>query len=161
MRSQDKPMLDAALNIAKSEGSDITNVFRTALAEFVKSRGSFEGRIDEFLDDSALSDPIYRKVLTPAELKNWSVPSNLILFNSGLPILLAISTTLVMGRSPSLSSQQSPSQNFHLESILALLAPIGALGLFAYYQGDSGSIRARCLIASLMNVRITDFRNSD
>jgi len=65
-------MLDAALNIAKSEGSDITNVFRTALAEFVKNRVSSEGRIDEFLDDSAISDPIYTRVLTPAELKNWS-----------------------------------------------------------------------------------------
>jgi len=69
MRSKDKPILDAALRIAKSEGSDITNVFRDALAEFVRNRGSFEGRIDEFLEDSALSDPIYRRVLTPAELK--------------------------------------------------------------------------------------------
>jgi len=72
MRSQDKDVLDAALRIAKSEGSDITTVFRTALAEFVRTKNRSEGRrMDEFLDDSK-SGPIYNRILTPRELRTWS-----------------------------------------------------------------------------------------
>src|SRR5579862_8225853 len=73
MRLQDKPILDAALRIAKSEGSDITTVFRTALAEFVSTRVSPEGeRMDKFLDDSEMSNPIYNRILTPGELRKWT-----------------------------------------------------------------------------------------
>ncbi len=73
MRAQDKPVLDAALSIAKNEGRDITSVFRIALAEFVKTRsGMKEGRkMDEFLDDSS-ENPLCNRVLTPEELRNWS-----------------------------------------------------------------------------------------
>ena len=64
-------MLDAA--IAKMDGSDVTTIFRKALAEFVKSRSVKEGRkMDEFLEDSAISNPIYKTVLTPKELRRWS-----------------------------------------------------------------------------------------
>jgi hypothetical protein len=73
MRSQDKPILDAALRIAKNEGSDITTVFRTALSEFVRTRTLPEGeKMDKFLDNSEMSDPIYNRILTPGELKKWT-----------------------------------------------------------------------------------------
>ena len=74
MRSQDKPILDAALEIARRDGSDITTVFRTALAQFVINKSKAEGpRIDEFLDFSEKSDGIYNRILTPAELRSWTV----------------------------------------------------------------------------------------
>src|ERR1022692_2468040 len=73
MRSQDKPVLDAALAIAKIEGTDITTIVRTALAEFVKTKARAEGRkMDEFLDHSEMSNPIYNRVLTAHELRRWS-----------------------------------------------------------------------------------------
>src|ERR1017187_1816083 len=73
MRSQDKPVLDAALAIAKIEGTDITTIVRTALAEFVKTKARAEGRkMDEFLDGSAISNPISNRVLTPYELRRWT-----------------------------------------------------------------------------------------
>jgi len=73
MRSQDKEVLDSALRIAKSEGSDITSVFRTALAEFVRTRTRSEGRrMDEFLDSSTTSDLNCNRILTPGELRTWS-----------------------------------------------------------------------------------------
>jgi len=77
MRAQDKPVLDAALTIARSEGSDITTVFRAALAEFVRTKASQAGarRIDEFIDETGITNPIYNRVLTPKELRNWSEAS--------------------------------------------------------------------------------------
>jgi hypothetical protein len=66
-------MLDAAVRIAKSEGSDITTVFRTALAEFVRTKALPEGeKIDRFLENSKTEDQIYSRILTPADLRNWS-----------------------------------------------------------------------------------------
>lgn len=61
MRTQDKPVLDAALEIAKHEGSDITTIFRTALEEFVKTRSTKTTlKLDEFCDGSQLNlDRIY------------------------------------------------------------------------------------------------------
>jgi len=75
MRSQDKDVLDAAMRIAKSEGSDITTVFRTALAEFVRTRASQTAgrKMDEFLDNSEMANPVYQKILTPVMLGKWSV----------------------------------------------------------------------------------------
>ena|SRR5579862_6124372 len=73
MRLQDKSILDAALRIAKNEGSDITTVFRSALAEFVRTRALPEGeKMDKFLDNSEMSDPIYNRILTPGELRKWT-----------------------------------------------------------------------------------------
>jgi len=73
MRQQDKPVLDAALIIAKSEGSDITTVFRSALAEFVRMRAlPNERKMDEFLEDRTMSNQVYNRVLTPHELESWS-----------------------------------------------------------------------------------------
>ena len=65
-------MLDAALKIARSDGSDITNVFRTALAEFVRKRALSEGeKMDKFLNPET-STLIYNRILTPGELRKWS-----------------------------------------------------------------------------------------
>ena len=77
MRMQDKPVLDAALEIAKREGSNITTIFRVALEEFVrvKSRSGVQ-KLDRFLDDSeSSSNGMYGRVLTPAELRSWSESS--------------------------------------------------------------------------------------
>jgi len=73
MRSQDKPILDAAMSIARSEGSDITTVFRAALANFVRTRVRIEaGTMDQFLRESEMSSQVFNHVLTPVQLKNWS-----------------------------------------------------------------------------------------
>jgi hypothetical protein len=73
MRLEDKPVLDAALNIAKEEGTNITKIFRRALYEFVGRKVESSGmkKMDEFLDRSSMSDPIFNRVLTPKELRNW------------------------------------------------------------------------------------------
>jgi len=73
-RAQDKLILDGALNIAREEGTDITKICRTALAEFVRKRAGLEGmkKIDEFLDNSVMLNPIHNRMLTPQELGNWS-----------------------------------------------------------------------------------------
>ena len=67
MRLEDKPVLDAALIIAKEEGTDITKIFRMALLEFVRTRaGSAEVRkIDEFLDKSAMSSTLVQSNIDP------------------------------------------------------------------------------------------------
>ena len=77
MRLQDKLILDAALEIAKREGSDITTVFRNALEEFVNKRARTNTvKLDSFLDNSIMiQDPIYSRVFTPTELRSWSETS--------------------------------------------------------------------------------------
>jgi hypothetical protein len=76
-RRQDKLLLDALKAIADDEGNNITHVFREAIAEYVKKRAqSKEGRrLDEFLNDSAVSTMLNNPILTPAELRNWSEDS--------------------------------------------------------------------------------------
>jgi len=73
-RAQDRSVLDAALNIAKNEGSDVTSVFRTALSEFVGRKNlQHEGpKLDKFIRDSVMPEPIFNKVLTPKILGLWS-----------------------------------------------------------------------------------------
>jgi hypothetical protein len=72
IRSKDKPILDAVLNIAKSEGVEITTLVRTALAEFVTRRnGGSSQKLDNFLADPALSEPFYYQVLSPSKLNGW------------------------------------------------------------------------------------------
>jgi hypothetical protein len=71
MRERDKPVLDAALAIAKDDGSDITKVFRVALEEFVRTRARKDGRkLDEYFDDSKIPDRPYDRIFTPRELRN-------------------------------------------------------------------------------------------
>jgi hypothetical protein len=74
IRQQDKSVLDAALTIAESDRTDITTVFRNALAEYVKARSGTQGdnesrKIDEYLDSSFR---MHSKLLTPEDLKRWT-----------------------------------------------------------------------------------------
>jgi len=73
-RQQDKLLLDALRTIASDEDTNITSVFRAAIAEYVRTRAqSKEGkRLDELLNNSAASDIASNRVLSPAELRNWS-----------------------------------------------------------------------------------------
>ncbi len=73
-RQVDEPIFDALVSIARKEGCNVTSVFRLALTEFVesKTRSDSTGRkLDEFLDKSAMSAPIYNEMLTPVELRSW------------------------------------------------------------------------------------------
>jgi len=74
-RAEDKEVLDAALLIAKNEDSDLTNVIRTALKIYIASKVGASGvrRIDDFLDNSVSSDPMYNRLLTPKELGPWPI----------------------------------------------------------------------------------------
>jgi len=76
-RPQDKSVLDAALQIAKAEGTNITSVFRAALTEFVGRNSLRTGsqKMDEFLDKSEMSNPVYNRILTPQQLEHWSESS--------------------------------------------------------------------------------------
>jgi len=74
IRQKDKPVLDAALAIAKADGTDLTSVFRIALAEYVSARHGKPGdsgseKVDEYFDSSSR---ITSKLLTPAELRQWT-----------------------------------------------------------------------------------------
>ena len=72
-RQVDKPIFDALVSIAQKEGCNVTTVFRTALTEFVESKTRSDSagrRLDEFLDKSAMSAPVYHEMLTPAELRS-------------------------------------------------------------------------------------------
>jgi len=73
IRSQDKPIMDALLEIAVNNRSDITNVVRSALAEYVKRLGSggesqATSKVDHYLD----SPFAVTKILTPGELNQWT-----------------------------------------------------------------------------------------
>ncbi len=54
-REQDKEILDAAILLAKEEGSDLTGIMREALRQFTDSKKSkMNGglrKMDEFLED--------------------------------------------------------------------------------------------------------------
>jgi len=73
-RHKDKLLLDALVTIARDEGNNVTSIFREAIAEFVKTRArSVEGKkLDDFLNDSAMSNTLYARILTPSELRGWS-----------------------------------------------------------------------------------------
>lgn len=77
-REQDKPVLDQAMELAKREGTDLTNVIRRALQEYVQRTtavSSSSAKMDAFLQDGEYrAYPQYTKVLTPEELKEWSDP---------------------------------------------------------------------------------------
>jgi hypothetical protein len=61
-RQQDMQMLDAAVQIAKSKGSNLTAIIRDALKEYTESKLKTSGatRIDEFLDIPRATNPPYR-----------------------------------------------------------------------------------------------------
>ncbi|MDA4130932.1 MAG: hypothetical protein OK457_09190, partial [Thaumarchaeota archaeon] len=70
-REQDKEIMDAAILLAKREGSDLTNVIRDALKEYTASklREDAGQKLDSFISDIGLSS--YKKLLSPEELKIW------------------------------------------------------------------------------------------
>lgn len=72
-RESDKGTLDAAILIAKNEGSNLTAVIRDALKVYVTGKIETFGirKIDDFLNNSISSDPIYNRLLTPKELRQW------------------------------------------------------------------------------------------
>jgi hypothetical protein len=68
-REQDKAIMDAAVLLARREGSDLTNVIRDALKSYTESKMREDGsqKLDSFLRDVGLSS--IKKLLTPQELK--------------------------------------------------------------------------------------------
>jgi hypothetical protein len=68
-REQDKVIMDAAVLLAKREGSDLTNVIRDALKVYTTSklREDAGQKLDLFIRDVGLST--IKKILTPEELK--------------------------------------------------------------------------------------------
>jgi len=71
-REQDRPLLDAAIQIAKDEASDLTGIMREALQQFTKLKlNSGSIKLDEFLNFHEV-DPVFRDVLSPTELKGWA-----------------------------------------------------------------------------------------
>jgi len=69
-RAEDKVVLDAAVLIAKTEGSNLTNVIRDALKVYtaMKLQREVNQKLDRFVNESY---PQYRKILTPEELSKW------------------------------------------------------------------------------------------
>jgi hypothetical protein len=71
-REQDRPLLDAAVQIAKDEASDLTGIMREALRQYTKSKlKSGNIKMDEFLDH-VVTDPIFGTVLSPTKLRGWA-----------------------------------------------------------------------------------------
>jgi hypothetical protein len=72
-RQVDQPIFDALVAISHEQKCNLTSVFRIALSEFVKTKSKETGqKLDEFLENSAIAEPIYNRMLTPAELRSWS-----------------------------------------------------------------------------------------
>ncbi len=71
-RAQDKETLDAAVQIAKDQGSNLTEIIRIALKEYTEARAKTTAitRIDDFLDKSRVN-PQLVEVLNPSILKEW------------------------------------------------------------------------------------------
>jgi len=69
-RAEDKAVLDAAVLIAKKDGSNLTNVIRDALRAYTteKLQGEIDQKLDEFVNGYY---PHYRKMFTPDELRGW------------------------------------------------------------------------------------------
>jgi hypothetical protein len=73
-RQEDREILDAAIQIAKEENSNPTRVMREALRQYTKSKLKSDNvKLDEFFNDHTQGvDPIYRKVFSSTELKEWN-----------------------------------------------------------------------------------------
>jgi hypothetical protein len=73
-REEDREILQAALDIAERDKTDLTGVIRTALSEYVKKSQQQSGKyskLDEFLKDSQFVGENYSEILTPVRLKQW------------------------------------------------------------------------------------------
>ena len=74
-RQEDKPLLDASLCLAEGEHSNLTNVIRHALQEYVSthSRKDDAPALDEFMKDPTYKAlPPVTKLLSPEDLRDWS-----------------------------------------------------------------------------------------
>ena len=73
-REQDKQLLDESLGIAQREHTDLTNLIRKALLEYVALHSEKTvPRLDEFIKDPTFKAlPPITKLLTPKELGEWS-----------------------------------------------------------------------------------------
>lgn len=73
-RAQDKETLDAALQIAKKDGTNLTEIIRIALKEYAEKHGleACATKMDSFLEKNPALKPEYLEILTPALLKAWS-----------------------------------------------------------------------------------------
>lgn len=73
-RLEDKPILDQAIEIAKREGTNLTEVVRIALAEYTSRIGTKStAKMDEFLKDSSYrAFPEFSRILKPEELGTWT-----------------------------------------------------------------------------------------
>jgi hypothetical protein len=72
-RAVDRPTLDAAIAIARKEGTELTSVIRNAVQEYVKTKlGPSNGlaRMDQYFDSSATVN--LQELLKPDELRTWS-----------------------------------------------------------------------------------------
>jgi hypothetical protein len=66
-RGEDREILQAALDIAERDKTDLTGIIRTALAEYVKKaqqRPGKNSKLDEFLKDSQFVGENYREILS-------------------------------------------------------------------------------------------------
>jgi len=78
-RSEDLELLNAAVQIAKDETSDLTGIMREALRQYTKSKlNTVNIKMDEFLDHAKV-DGVFLKMLSPTELKGW-VDNDLLVF---------------------------------------------------------------------------------
>jgi hypothetical protein len=73
-REQDKQLLDASLGIAQREHTDLTNLIRKALQEYVVLHSEKTAPLlDEFIKDPTFKAlPSITQLLTPKELGEWS-----------------------------------------------------------------------------------------
>ena len=73
-RSRDRPIMEAALEIAEEEHVTITALFRNAMSDYVlkKKRDSVDAKLEHFLEPRIPSCETLDKVLTPEILKGWS-----------------------------------------------------------------------------------------
>jgi len=74
MRLVDRPLLDNAILIAKSEGLELTSIFRNALQEYVKRRLGSRGeggtrKMEEYFDSASV---LHSEILSPDKLKEWT-----------------------------------------------------------------------------------------
>jgi hypothetical protein len=78
IRAKDRPLIEAALEIAQRENKLLTSIFREALAEYVERRKPGEGslKLEQYFDSQPLSSSAasMEKVLIPSELRKWSDP---------------------------------------------------------------------------------------
>ncbi len=76
-RERDRSVLDSAIVLAEADRTDITSVFRNALAEYVKSRLETQDcggskKMDDYLDLTSQGAFPTSKLLSPEELKRWN-----------------------------------------------------------------------------------------